>query len=126
MKIRTFTVPFAKVVGDEATELEFGPDDYMVVRPIFSMSAGEVRAWQERINGLIGRDGGVPNEEADEIVLDMLGATCVEWSLTGPEGPIPQPMTAEALLNLPGAIAGSLFSFLSNYRGEGPNPTKGS
>ena len=120
MRTKTFRVPFSKVVGDEATELEFGPDDYLVVRPVFSMSAETLRAWIERINN-IGSDATV--EVADELVLDLLDVTIEEWNLDGPEGPITQPRTREALLALPGAIAGSLFGFLSSYRGDGPNPT---
>ena len=123
MRAKTFTVPFAKVVGEEATELEFGPDDYLVVRPIFSMPASDLRGWIERINTI------EPDADAavgDQLVLDLMAETVLEWHLTGPTGEIAQPRTAEALLALPGAIAGSLFGFLSSYRGEGTNPTKGS
>lgn len=123
MKARTFTVPFSKIVGDEATELEFGPEDYLVIRPIFSMSAEVLRGWIKRITEI---DSDVPAEVGDQLVLDLLDATCLQWHLDGPEGPISQPKTPDALTALPGAVAGSLFGFLSSYRGEGPNPTKGS
>ena len=120
MRAKTFTVPFSKVVGDEATELEFGPDDYLVVRPVFGLSALDLRGWVDRINAIDGTN----QAAADQLVIDMLDVTCQEWHLTGPDDkPIPQPKTAAALLNLPGALAGSLFSFLSSYRGDGPNPT---
>lgn len=120
MRAKTFTVPFSKIVGEEATELEFGPDDYLVVRPIFSMSAEVLRGWIARINEI---EPDAPQEVGDQIILDLLDVTCEKWSLTGSDGPIPQPKTQEALLALPGAIAGSLFGFLTTYRGEGPNPT---
>ena len=123
MRAKTFTVPFAKVVGDEATELEFGPDDYLVVRPIFSMPAADLRGWIERINDL---DPESDASVGDQLVLDLMAETVLEWPLAGPDGEIPQPRTAAALLALPGAVAGSLFGFLSSYRGEGTNPTRGS
>lgn len=121
MRAKTFTVPFAKVVGEEATELEFGPDDYLVVRPVFSMSAETLRGWVDRMGKI---DLTSNDENADQLVLDLLDVTVQEWHLTGPDDkPIPQPKTRKALLSLPGAIAGSLFGFLSSYRGDGPNPT---
>ena len=123
MKAKTFTVPFSKIVGEEATELEFGPEDYLVIRPIFSMSAEVLRAWIGRISQ-IGEDAA--DSDGDQLVLDLLNETILEWHLEGPEGLISQPKTAEALLKLPGAVAGSLFVFLSSYRGEGTNPTRGS
>jgi len=124
MRAKTFTVPFAKIVGDEATELEFGPDDVLVIRPIFSMSAEQLRGWIKRINEI---DSEASAEIGDQIVIDLLDATVQKWSLSGPDGePILQPRTPEALVALPGAVAGSLFGFLSSYRGEGPNPTRGS
>jgi len=121
MRAKTFTVPFAKIVGEDATELEFGPDDYLVVRPIFSMSAEVLRGWVKRMNNI---DESVDEEVSDQLVIDLLDATCQEWHLTGPDDkPITQPKTRKALLNLPGAVAGSLFGFLSGYRGDGANPT---
>ena len=120
MRAKTFTVPFAEIVGDEAAELEFGPDDYLVVRPIFGMSAENLRGWIKRITSV---DPDAPDDVGDQIVLDLLEATCQEWHLDGPDGPIPQPKTPKALLALPGALHGSLFRFLTSYRGGWPNPT---
>lgn len=120
MRAKTFTVPFSKIVGEEATELEFGPDDYLVVRPIFTMSASSVRGWVARVNEI---EPDAPDEVGDQIILDLLDATCEKWSLMGEDGPIPQPKTQEALLALPGTITRALFGFLTTYRGEGPNPT---
>ena len=52
---------------------------------------------------------------------------CVlEWHLDGPDGAIPVPKTAAALNALPAVLRGSLFPFLTSYRGKGPNPTTGS
>ena len=123
MRAKTFTVPFARVVGDDATELEFGPDDYLVVRPIFAMSAEVLRGWVKRITDI---ESDAPEAVADQLILDLLDATCQEWHLTGPDGAILQPKTRAALLALPGAITGSLFGFLASYRGDGANPTMSS
>lgn len=121
MLIKTFRVPFAEIVGPEAMELEFGPDDYAVVRPLFSRSVAEVRDLQERMAAV---DEDTPPEEADRLVLDMLGMAFMEWHLVGPDGtPIPQPATTDDLDALPAALKGSIFPFLSNYRGRTPNPT---
>ena len=119
MRAKTFTVPFSKIVGDEATELEFGPDDYLVVRPIFSLSAESLRGWVAKLNAV----DQTSDAAADQLILDMLDVTCQEWHLTGSDGPIERPRTQAALLALPGAITGSLFGFLSSYRGDGPHPT---
>lgn len=128
MQVRTFTVPFAKVVGDEAHELEFGPDDFVVVRPLFGLSRGEIAAWQERIQAVeVMAETKAPEAEAasDQLVLDLLHAAIVKWSLEGPDGSIEMPGTPEALNALPGALGGSLYQFLTTYRGEaGANPTK--
>lgn len=134
MKARTFTVPFAKVVGDDATELEFGPDDYLVVRPIFSMSAIDIRTRMERIETFEDRanstakrskaQSDVLNREAGELILSLMDDAIVDWHLDGEDGPIERPRTVEALDALPGAIRGSLYAFLCNYRGDGPaHPT---
>ena len=138
MKARTFTVPFAKVVGDEATELEFGPDDYMVVRPIFSMSALDIRVTQNRIESFEAKPAEALkiadprkraaemdrlNTEAGELILSLMDLAVIDWRLESEAGPIERPRTVEALDSLPGAIRGGLYSFLCNYRGEEPNPT---
>ena len=138
MKARTFTVPFEKVVGDDATELEFGPDDYLVVRPIFSMSALDIRSTQTRIEAFEAKPAEAQkitdpkkrqaemdklNTEAGELILSLMDLAVIDWKLEAESGPIDRPRTVEALDNLPGAIRGSLYSFLCNYRGEDPNPT---
>ena len=129
MQLRTFRVPFAQVVGEAATELDFGPDDYLVVRPIFGVSKTELERWTSRfseIADVVAVDEKRAAKLSDKLVLDLLGAVVLEWHLAGPEGIIPQPGTVEALNALPGAIAGSLFGFLAGYRGEAPNPTTSS
>jgi len=127
MRVRTFTVPFAKIVGEDAHELEFGPDDRVVVRPLFGLSKTEIEAWQTRIaevDQLVKDEVPGATEVADRLIIDFIAASVTEWHLDGPDGPIEMPGTPEALNALPGAIAGSIFRFLSNYRGEGGNPTK--
>ena len=127
MRVRTFVVPFAKIVGDDAHELEFGPDDHLIVRPLFGLSKSDIEAWSERIKAV--EEAGTaekPEAEglADQLVLDLLAAAIIEWQLDGPEGPIQKPTTPDALNALPGAIAGSLYRFLTTYRGEAAgNPT---
>ena len=132
MQVRTFTVPFPKIVGDEAHELEFGPDDYVVVRPLFGLSQTEVESWADRIREVEAlADAAVDDatqrakaeDAADQLVLDLLNRAVVKWSLTGPEGPIEKPGTTDALNALPSAVMRGLFPFLTKYRGEGPNPT---
>lgn len=124
MQLRTFRVPFARVVGEEATELEFGPDDYLVVRPLFGLSKTALSEWAARFNVVTAAEGSDAADLSDKLVLDLLGACVIEWHLDGPDGPIAKPGTVKALNALPGALAGSLFTFLSGYRGEAPgNPT---
>ena len=127
MRVRTFVVPFAKIVPDDAHELEFGPDDHVVIRPFFGLSKTEIDAWNARMNAVDDASTADPikaPEMAHQLVLDMLNAAIIEWRLDGPNGPIPMPTTPEALDALPGTIAGSLFRFLSTYRGEATaNPT---
>ena len=139
MKARTFTVPFSKVVGDDATELEFGPDDHLVVRPLFSLSAVEVRAVQRRIEDFEAKPAKAQeiedlakrqdaldalNTEAGELILSLMDIAVRGWSLEGESGPIPRPTTVEALDDLPAAVRGGLYGWLVNYRGEDPHPTR--
>lgn len=130
MQIRTFRVPFTRIVGDEATELDFGPDDYLVVRPLFGLSKTELEGWTARfgeITAIVETDEKKAVKLGDRLLLDLMGTTIVEWHLAGPDGVIPQPGTSEALNGLPGAIAGGLLGFLSGYRGEASgNPTTSS
>lgn len=130
MRVRTFTVPFAKIVGDEAHELDFGPDDRVVVRPLFGLSKAEIEQWAARI-GEVEKQGldedadkEAAGEAADRLIVDLLADAIREWHLEGPTGPIDKPATPEALNALPGALAGSLYRFLTTYRGEAAtNPT---
>jgi hypothetical protein len=129
MRVRTFVVPFDKIVGEDAHELDFGPDDHVVVRPLFGLSKAEIEAWATRIADVeeLGKGEDKPAAEAaaDQLVLDLLNAAILEWNLDGPDGAIPKPTTPEGLNDLPGAIAGSLYRFLTTYRGEAAgNPTK--
>jgi hypothetical protein len=129
MRVRTFVVPFAKIVGEDAHELDFGPDDHVVVRPLFGLSKAEIEAWAARIADVeaLGKGEDKPAAEAaaDQLVLDLLNAAILEWVLDGPDGAIAKPTTPEALNALPGALAGSLYRFLTTYRGEAVgNPTK--
>ena len=134
MRIRTFTVPFAKVAPD-ATEIEFGPDDYLVVRPLFGLPREQQAAIWKRISEVetlaeaakdAPPDDGdrlATEEKGELLILDMLRTACTEWHLEGPDGPIPIPGTPEALNALPGGLAAGLYPFLTRYRGEDPNPT---
>lgn len=148
MRVRTFTVPFAKVAPD-ATELEFGPDDFLVVRPIFGLSQAESSAWVDRMDAV--EQAGLalvqqPDEtdeaftkrkrsaaytraftEAEDaatgLTLDLIRQTVVEWHLDGPDGPIPMPQTGAQLNALPVGVRTRLYPFLVRYRGEDPNPS---
>lgn len=121
MQLRTFTVPFSEIVGPEAMELEFGAGDYVVVRPVFSRSVAEVRALQERMTKV--SEDSSP-EEADRLILDMIEMSFVEWHLTGPDGnEVTIPRTSADLDALPAALKGSIFPFLTDFRGRDPNPT---
>ena len=134
MRIRTFTVPFAKVAPD-ATEIEFGPDDYLVVRPLFGLPREQQAAFGDRIRRVTQMAEQAENlprsdpqrleaeTEADLLILDVIRVGCIEWHLEGPDGPIPIPGTPEALNALPGGLAAGLYPFLTRYRGEDPNPT---
>lgn len=130
MRVRTFTVPFAKIVGDEAHELDFGPDDFVVVRPLFGLSKAAIEGWAARISEVerLGTDETADKAEAsaaaDRLIIDLLDDAIIRWSLEGPEGPIDKPGTPDALNALPGAVAGALYRFLTTYRGEATtNPT---
>lgn len=127
MRVRTFTVPFKQIVGDEALELDFGPDDFVVVRPLFGLSKTIIEQWTTRITEVeklaISDEPGA-SDAADRLIVDLLAEGILSWHLEGPTGPIEKPGTPEALNALPGAIVGALYRFLTQYRGEpGPNPT---
>ena len=134
MRVRTFTVPFAKVAA-EATELEFGPDDYLVVRPLFGLPREEQAAYAERIRAVedaaeaakdlprSDKTRKAAEDAADALIVDIIRTGCLEWHLDGPDGPIEMPGTPQALNALPGGLAAALYPFLTRYRGEDPNPT---
>ena len=121
MKVRSFKVHFSRVVPDDAHELEFGPDDFLVIRPLFGMPASRLQEYVKRISEL-GED--TDQEAIDGLLFDMLEEAVSEWHLSDEQGlAIPKPTTGTELRALPGALAGNLFAFLSNYRGDAPNPT---
>ena len=128
MRVRTFVVPFATIVGEDAHELDFGPDDHVIVRPLFGLSKTEIEAWGARITEVqrLGEEKADGAEAAaDQLILDLIADGITEWVLDGPDGAIAKPTTPDALNALPGAIAGSLYRFLTTYRGEAAtNPTK--
>ena len=119
MEIRKFRVSFEEIVGPDATELAFGPGDYLIIRSIFGMPTTSIRDFQERL-AKVTEDTAA--EEADGLILDLIGRCVAEWHLETAEGSIPIPRTSEDLNALPGAIRGSLFGFLSGFRGK-PDPT---
>lgn len=114
MQVRIFRVPFGQL-GDLA-ELEFGEQDYLMVRPLFASPRGQAQQFVDRVNAL--REG-VDQIGADQLVCDMLAACVTEWHLAGAEGEaIPQPRTPADLNALPGGLAGALAAFFWSYRGE--------
>ena len=121
MRVRSFRVPFSRIVPEDAHELEFGPDDYVVIRPVFGLPASRLQEYVSRIGELtVETEPGVVHA----LVLEMLDEVCNEWSLSDEAGtPIGKPTTSAELQALPGALAGNLFAFLSSYRGDAPNPT---
>ena len=141
MRIRSFKVPFSRVLPEDAHELEFGPDDYMVVRPVFGLSAEALTELVERMQkasakGLevaaaeaeVKGSGAVllaeTEEDGDALYADVVAQTVLEWHLTDETGAaIPVPATRADAKSLPGALAGALYDFLTSYRGDGPNPT---
>ena len=121
MRVRTFRVPFSRLVGEDAQELEFGPEDYLVIRPIFGLPAAKVAELSKRMTSL-----GESEDEAaaDVLLLDLMADAIVEWHLTGPDGEaIPRPQTGDEVRELPAGLAGAFFSFIATYRGDTPNPT---
>ena len=136
MRSRTFPVQFSEVLGADAHELEFGPDDHMVVRPLFTMpreaSAGlsarmaDVGRMAEAAANLpAGDPERIAAESAlDQLVADIVDLAVVEWHLTAEDGtPIPKPSTPDALNALPTGLAAGLYPFLTAFRGRDPNRT---
>lgn len=135
MRIRSFRVPFSRVVGDDAHEVEYGPDDYLVVRPIFGLPTSTVQGWINRIEAhrraaREASDSGDPKAVAaivtasEAITLDLLGELIVDWHLESPDGTlVPKPAKPTDLAALPFTLRHGLFDFLQNYRGDAPDPT---
>jgi hypothetical protein len=118
VRIRSFRVPFSKVVPEDAHEIEFGPDDYMVVRPIFGLPANEIAELTDRMTKA------ETEEAAEGLIAEVLKLGIEEWHLTGlDDKPVPKPTGGDDLRALPGALASSLYPFLTSYRGEAANPT---
>lgn len=135
MRIRSFRVPFSRVVPDDATEVEYGPDDAMTVRPIFGLPAGEAQAWAARIDtvrrGAIeaqasGEDKAIEaaGDVLDQLVIDLIEKLVVDWRLENADGSlIGKPTAPDDLAALPLALRQHLFPFLQSYRGDAPDPT---
>jgi hypothetical protein len=129
MRPRIFTVPFTRL-GD-FPELEFGAEDTLTLRPLFSFDAATVNAFLERLTAASLTDETIPEPERDlasrQIVVDLMRLCIIEWHLRDADGKtIPIPTTPDALLALPTGLGGAFFGFLANYRGDGPDPTIGS
>lgn len=134
MRVRSFRVQFSRVVPDDATEVEYGPDDHMVVRPLFGLPSGVAQQWARRLSEV--RVAAVEaeassdqatvdaaGETVDSLILDLLSSLVDGWRLDGPDGPIPKPATVADLDALPLALRNALFGFFVGYRGDAPDPT---
>lgn len=118
MRARTFRVPFSRVAPD-AVELEWGPDDYLVVRPLLTRSAADAFILQERFDRTAKLTGPKGEDARRALILEVIDELVVEWSLTDGDGrTITKPRTAAEFLALPSGLAGSLFGFLMSYRGD--------
>ena len=121
MQLRTFNVPFARILPPEAgAEISFSADDYLVVRPLFTLPTSDVRLLSTRLETLTPES---PEADADTVVLDLLRSCVVEWHLSGETGSIPMPRTVVEFNALPAVLRGAFFGFLTAFRGDGPNPT---
>ena len=121
MRARTFRVPFSRV-APEAVELEWGPEDYIVVRPLLTKSPGELATIHARLAK--GADGEGAETDRQTLLLEVLSSVVIEWHLDGESGPIPRPVTWADIDALPSGLGGALFDFLFTYRGDGPeDPT---
>jgi hypothetical protein len=119
MRTRTFRVPFSRV-APEAHELEWGPEDFIVIRPLLAKSPGELAAMHGKLDEASkGTEG-----TREAILLEILRDAVVQWSLTGEDGEaIPMPKTWAEVDTLPSGLASALFEFLFTFRGDGPDPT---
>lgn len=120
MRARTFRVGFARVAPD-AVELEWGPDDYLVVRPLLTRSPAYLAALEARLSEEATGKGA--DADRQKLLLGTLADVVVEWSLTGEDGPIALPGTWADIEALPAGLASALFDFVFTYRGDGPDPT---
>jgi hypothetical protein len=121
VRARTFRVPFSKVAPD-AVELEWGPEDYLVVRPLRSMAAGEYNALLAGFRDPA-KETASDAENAD-FLLGILRTTVLEWHLTGEDGEaIAMPATWADVDALPVGLGAELFTFLFTYTGDTPDPT---
>jgi hypothetical protein len=123
VKYQTHAIPFHRAIPD-ALELEFGPNDFLRVRPLRSFPKHITRDFFDRLKD-VDETSEEGQEFAQQLVIDLLDLVVLEWSLEGPEGQIPMPRTPEALLALPDALSSGLFKFLIYYRGlnDAENPT---
>jgi hypothetical protein len=119
MRARTFRVPFSRVAPD-AVELEWGPDDYMVVRPLLTRSAAEAIALQAKLDSVSALPRDAAGQKAGRaLILEVIGESVTEWSLTDADGrAIPLPRTDAEYLALPSGLVQAIFGFLMSYRGE--------
>lgn len=114
MRARTFRVPFGRVAPD-AIELEWGPDDYVIIRPLLTKSPADLAVIFARL---------ADEEDAKVVAIEILDECIVEWSLMGEDGrAIPKPATWDDIDALPSGLGGALVNFLYRYRGEAPDPT---
>lgn len=121
MRARTFRVPFARV-APQAIELEWGPDDYLVIRPLLTRSPADVNAIYARMNAASAGEGSEDDRQA--LLLEVLHDVVVEWSLRDADGgTIPMPSTWAEVDALPSGLGVGLFDFIFTYRGDGPDPT---
>jgi hypothetical protein len=119
MQPRTYRVPFSAI--PDVTELEFGSDDYLVIRPLGSRSSAVYADIAARAQAVSTDD----ETASAAVYMELLNLTIAEWHLAGPDGPIPMPATWDDVEALPQALAVPLIGFLFKYRGDGPNPTTG-
>lgn len=129
MRPRIFTVPFTRL--GEFPELDFGEDETLTVRPLFSQDSVTTNRFIERLSAKALTDEKIPEAKREamsqQIVLDLMALCVIEWKLRDEKGAsIAIPKTPADLLALPAGLAGAFFTFFSTYRGEEPNPTTGS
>lgn len=135
MRIRDVTISFADAIGDVVTELDFGPDDTLTVRPLFVLPREEANALLERKAALEeqaeaaaktprgSKERAKAEQAGDQFIVDLIGLAITGWRLDGPDGPIQKPATTEQLNALPAGLAAALYPFLLTFRGRDPNRT---